>query len=377
MIPVILIIIFVAVLSFGLIRLTYNKYWDKGLDVNLNFAEDEVREGDSTALLEVITNRKNLPLPAVEIDFSLDRGLRFVNTENSMVSDKLYRRDIFALSSNQKITRRLELRCIKRGYYTLKENGLSANDIFLSKKYVASFPQSTELYVCPARISTERIAVPFNRIMGELLSKNRVFEDPFEFGGIRDYTITDPMKNINWKASAKTGSLAVNFHDSTLSQKLCILLDTSGSNSAMEAELDEESIRITAALAERVAAEGISLDILGCGRDLENGEQLKLTGLSTGSMDLVNKSLARLRLNHDDDMKSLMESLPADNRTVYIFVGKNKQPYIQKELVRLAGDTRSLWICPYENEAPEIAVDKGKVELILWAADKRKAGKEL
>ena len=51
-------------------------------------------------------------------------------------------------------------------------------------------------------------------MIGSITSRQFLYEDPFEFRGIRDYTITDPMNKINWKASARSGNLMVNLHDS-------------------------------------------------------------------------------------------------------------------------------------------------------------------
>lgn len=376
MIPVIIFILLLILAVMALIRLIYNKNWHKGLDVKLRFADSQVREGDSTLLLEEISNRKNLPLPAVEIDFNFDRGLRFVNTANSIVSDKLYRRDIFALAPNQKITRRLELNCLKRGYYTLTENGLAAKDIFLSKKYVTAFPQSTRLYVFPEHISAERIAVPFKRIMGELLTRDRVYEDPFEFGGIRDYMQSDPMKYINWKASAKSGKLVVNLHDSTLSQRVCIFLDTSGSDSAREAELTEEAIRLCAALSEKISSAGVGLDIISSGRDKLSGEKLRMESLGSGSLTALAKALARLELT-DESIGAELSRFKADRRTLVILISKNNSPEALHELYRLSGDGRAMWIRPYADEAEKLALNEGRVIYQPWNVDLRKAEKEL
>ncbi len=376
MIPVIILILLLIFAAMAAIRFLYDRNWSKGLGVRLSFADPEVREGEVTELLEEITNRKNLPLPAVEIDFNLDRGLRFVNTANSLVSDRLYRRDIFALSGNQKITRRLKLNCTKRGYYSLSGNGLVANDIFLSKKYVTAMLQNTSLYVLPEKISSERISVPFNRIMGELLTRDRVYEDPFEFGGIRDYIPTDPMKYINWKASAKSGGLVVNLHDSTLSQRVCILLDTAGNFSAFDSELTEEGIRIAASLAERITANGISLDIISSGRDVLSRETFHMENLSAGSMNSLLRSFARLELT-EESIANEIKNIKPDGKTLYILISKNNSEENSRGLQSLAGANRCLWVCPYMNDDEPENPNKGKIELIPWAADVRKAGKEL
>ena len=59
----------------------------------------------------------------------------------------------------------------------------------------------------------------------ETLLNKFIFEDPFEFKGIRNYTTSDPMKKINWSASAKTGELMVNNYYDTTSRHVTIFLD--------------------------------------------------------------------------------------------------------------------------------------------------------
>ena len=46
-------------------------------------------------LTEVITNRKKLPLPVLEVGFHTRKELVFRDTENTNVSDYVYKRDIF------------------------------------------------------------------------------------------------------------------------------------------------------------------------------------------------------------------------------------------------------------------------------------------
>lgn len=43
--------------------------------------------------------------------------------------------------------------------------------------------------------------------------------------GVREYTPTDPMKSINWKASARFGTLQVNQYEPTARHRLMILLN--------------------------------------------------------------------------------------------------------------------------------------------------------
>ena len=91
----------------------YDRLWGKGLEVKTSFQEEYATEDDTAALTEVVVNDKFLPLPVVEIDFHMGKGLRFTDEANTAVSDYTYRRDVFALGPRQKITRTLEFRCAR------------------------------------------------------------------------------------------------------------------------------------------------------------------------------------------------------------------------------------------------------------------------
>ena len=164
----------------------YDRFWNKGLEVKIAFQEEYATENDTAALTEVVVNDKLLPLPVVEIDFHMDKGLRFVGEANTAVSDRSYRRDVFAMGVRQKITRTLEFRCARRGYYAIDQAGMDVRSLVLTKKYVGTSPQHTAFYVLPRPVPTQRIQIPFSQIMGSVLSRKRVYDDPFEFAGLRD-----------------------------------------------------------------------------------------------------------------------------------------------------------------------------------------------
>ena len=130
----------------------------------MSFQEEYAVEDDTALLAEVVVNDKLLPLPVVEIDFHMDKGLRFSDEANTAVSDRSYRRDVFALGARQKITRTLEFRCARRGYYAIGQAGLDVRSLLLTKS-TWLHPQATDFYVLPRLVSTQRIQIPFSQIM--------------------------------------------------------------------------------------------------------------------------------------------------------------------------------------------------------------------
>lgn len=83
----------------------YEKYWDKGLRLTLGFSKDAAYRKEEVDLIEVVENRKKLPLPILTVKFETSRNLVAKDDKNSSVSDNYYRNDIFTMRSMRKVTR--------------------------------------------------------------------------------------------------------------------------------------------------------------------------------------------------------------------------------------------------------------------------------
>ena len=110
----------------------------------------------------------------------------------------------------------------------------------------------------PGRVDIRRIRFLYQAVSGMILSKSRLYPDPFAFSGIREYAPSDPMNRINWKASAKSQSLMVNQLDSTTSIRASLFLDVEDSGIWKHESLTEEGIRVAASLAEWMVKNGMS-----------------------------------------------------------------------------------------------------------------------
>ena len=79
----------------------YHRVWRKAVDVRLWFDTDALYAGGQTKLYEVIENRKRMPLPVLEVSFHTKKELDFADTENTSVSDYIYKRDVFSVLGMQ------------------------------------------------------------------------------------------------------------------------------------------------------------------------------------------------------------------------------------------------------------------------------------
>ncbi len=245
-----LIIIFVmAALLYVLQSVVYSIWGSKGLQAQVWFERGAVTEGENGILVEQVSNAKWLPMPVVHLLMQTDRELVFngESRDNTTVSDQNYRIDVYSIMPWQKITRRLRFCAAKRGYYPVRELSLEYRNLFFQPFSSFQQPADTWLYVYPRPVFTQEIDMVVQKLMGEVLIRRRLLEDPYAFYGIREYQTYDTMRQINWKATAKTGELRVNTCQSTVSCRVSILLDVRPPHTARAMERVEQGIRMAAA----------------------------------------------------------------------------------------------------------------------------------
>lgn len=337
-------------------NLYYARHWSANLTVSLDFLQDFVYAGDRAEMTEQIENRKKLMLPIVEVGFHMDRNLSFHDCENTNVSDYAYKRDIFALLGMQRVTRKLSLDCMKRGYYRIDKSDLTTFSILHRRRFSVEVPANAALYVYAARTNVSDILVTCERLMGSLQCAKRLYEDPFAFSSIREYTITDPMNTINWKASARTGELMVNTFESTLTEKVMIYLDMEDRSILKYEHLTEDSVSVAASLAQRLIGRGMEVGLCinaasGVNSSMEDNKQTTFTYIepAAGKKQLNDIEQALSHCKSDDSVipfTTLLASLIPED-AVMIFISKNVSQN-QSAIEQFADKTQlAVWVAPY------------------------------
>lgn len=342
-----------VLLAWFLSRKLYARYWHRGLSVDIYFQDRFIYEGEASTMKEVVINDKLLPLPALEIRFSSNRSLEFLNdaSANTSSTDRSYKRDVFSFLFHQRIERTLPFTAHKRGFYQIYDVSLTGYDFFFHSGYYADLHPDTVLYVYPRQVDTHRIAMLCQAISGALLSRSRLYPDPFEFSGIREYRKEDPMNHINWKASARTGSLMVNQFDSTTSISLSILFDVEDRLILKYEDLVEETIRIVSSLAGRLVKDRMSFHVASNGFDAATGAPLSMYLKSGGGkIAELNQKLACMDSSRAAcSAAELLQKEAELKRTdhTYIFISKNREDDLTNAMQALIGTGgQILWVLP-------------------------------
>jgi uncharacterized protein (DUF58 family) len=201
------------------------------------------------------------------------------------------------------------------------------------------------------------------RMLGTLQCAKRLYEDPFSFRTIRNYTTDDPMKTVNWKASAKTGSLMVNTFDSVQSQRAMIFLDIEDGGILKYEDLVEESISIAATIIRKLSRQSTEVGFIYNGdKDIKN---LLLPTNKKGELANVEKTLAEYDEKNNERpeklesiIKYVFDEADFSEDTLLIFITKNFNENIFATIKEKAKDYQSLIIVPAYRGDKENA-DKG------------------
>lgn len=351
--PMFLLLLLGVLLAWLSSRILFKKYWNRGLSVQITFKERSIYEGERSTMKETVINDKLLPLPALEVRFSSSRYLEFLNeaSANTSATDNCYKRDVFSFLFHQKIERTLPFTAGKRGLYQIYEVTCIGYDFFFRSGYYMDIPQQTALYVYPRQVDTHRIRLLCTAISGAVLSRNRLFPDPFEFSGIREYRREDPVNHINWKASARTGELMTNQFDSTTSIFLTLIFDLEDKLILKYEDLVEETIRITSSLAARLMKSRMSFHIISNAADPLTRTPFSMNlDADSRDMEKLNQKLACMDSKETVlEMDALLQQEAACKKSghTYVFISKNREEALISRLRLLAaGNNEILWVIP-------------------------------
>ena len=245
-----------------LIRAVYLRVWDRGLSVELAFGQHAVSEGQEATLRATVTNAKLLPLPVLMLRYKMNRGLRMGENANATVTDKLNVVEYFSVLGNERVVREQKVEATRRGCYHIDVLNLMMPQLISGQESFLVLPQDTELIVYPKLLEIPEMWGICEKIIGDIVSRRRLFEDVFSFRGIRDYTRTDPLSAVNWKATARTGKMMVNLRDYTFGQEVRILLNLEEPNYRYGEDVLENAIRIAATVACRCISDRIPVSLI-------------------------------------------------------------------------------------------------------------------
>lgn len=171
--------------------------------------------GETIPVAVQLKNESRLPIPWLHLRESIALELRSHDSLNVVASLRGRETAVFTYHVKGK----------RRGYYQLGPLRLATGDLFgftpqrvgaAGVEYVTVYPRITPL---------AHLGLPSRLPFGTIGSHQRLFEDPARPMGVRDFRSGDSLRQINWKASARTQNLVVKTFQPAISLETAVLLD--------------------------------------------------------------------------------------------------------------------------------------------------------
>ena len=256
--------------------------------------------GDNVAVVVNVQNQGKLPIPWCLVEDLLPRRALIHEPPNLAVEGR--RLQLSMLRAGEKQSLLYQLTCNRRGYYQLGPLVLETGDLFgLHRRYrVATKPHF--LLVMPQVIPLAGYDVSSKRPIGEVKMTYRLFEDPTRIAGVRRYEAGDPLSRVNWRATARTGTLHSKVYEPSTVAGATILLEYHKASHSRKHEPMRSELAVTAAasIANAVYEMGQQIGLVTNGRDA--ADRIRQQGWD---YDIRTRDAARAAASMRDDSDRL------------------------------------------------------------------------
>lgn len=291
---------------FGLRKVTYRRFFNRAA----------VYEGEKAEMVEIIENKKIIPILWLRVESRISPYLKFKKQDDLDIRHDRFHQSVFYMKGYKRITRRHEMTCTHRGYFRLKKVAVTTGDLFGLFNRFKEIKGDAELYVYPKLLTFDEIPLESLKWQGDVTMRRWIMPDPILVNGIREYRYGDSQKDIHWGATAKTGELQVKVHDHTVSPRTIIALNTQitetlwGDMRYKDKETIENGIRFAAHLATWSISQGLDVGF-HCNGKLEDssGTILVPPACSTAHLELILQTMAKLDICRERNFHSILDDL--------------------------------------------------------------------
>ena len=315
------VILIVLILAVETLIFTRNMF--KNFRYTATFSKGEVFEGESVELVETVLNGKELPIPSLRAEITASRWLEFSNTDSIQNEEIRFVPSFFMLKGYQKITRRWDVACTRRGVHGVRSIILISNDLLGLKTLSQPVYVNSNVVVLPTPVDLGKYFVNPRLMQGDFVVPRALVEDPFFVSGVRQYAPTDSLKQIHWSATAKTGEIMVRNYDYTNKQNMTVILNMQsrpsergkvGNTAALET-----GIKVCTALFEQAHSICIGVRFASNGSlsDDVNDKEMVFTreySSEEGTYELL-RTLAYLKLRSTRDVYDLLREIESQEMT--------------------------------------------------------------
>jgi uncharacterized protein (DUF58 family) len=215
--------------------------------------------GDRVTVTIEIVNQGRLPLAWAAVRERLPTALRPVEPASWTIS----------LGPGARQRHQYTLVCARRGYYPIGPLTAAGGTPWEAERQEGVLAALIYFTVYPLIIPLDRLGLPSRLPLGARRSLNPLLPDPSRLSGIRDYQPGDRLRDVHWRATARTGHLQVKLYQPSqpLQVALFLDLDSHAYDFRTRERASELAIVVAASLAAHVVGERQAVGLYCNGRD--------------------------------------------------------------------------------------------------------------
>ena len=254
--------------------------------------------GDTIDYSVSLDNDKVLPLIWVDIQDSFPEGLDLTGATMRGTGLELNRQHTITTSllPYQKATWKYSLTCSERGYHRIGPVRLRTGDIFGFNSAETRYNQFDHILVFPRVVDIEGLVFPVEHPMGEIRGTRPIYFDTNRVVGQRDYQPRDPMKHIDWKATARARTLQTKVFEPVVSLNMLIVMNGSTREHSWQGSnrrLFERTVTIAASVASLADRRGYTYGVVSNAVASYSGKWIHVPmGASSSQLTMALEALA-------------------------------------------------------------------------------------
>ncbi len=307
----------------GLIASTISKLWHRLAleDVHYERLLPQKRAfiGETVPITLALTNRKPLPLPWVQIDDPIGDGLEVVEgiTHSDSYTGTHRVRQSVSMAWYERTLWDYKVRPTRRGLLEVGPVTIESGDPFgFTSEFKNEYHKDTIL-VYPRMVSLGELGIPSVRPLGDVRGGLRIYPDPSRPVGLRGYVRGDPLKWVDWKATARLQEMQVRQYDPSTATTVVLVVAVDTDEPYWETHDPDELERVilaAAAVAGYATEEGYVIGLFS--NDLRIPEDGRMTVPPSHGREHLSEVMAALAMMKNFAVAPMAEQLSAHSRVL-------------------------------------------------------------
>lgn len=227
--------------------------------------------GERFPLQLEVENRKLLPISWLRVQ---DPWPKAIGPEEedllapTHIPDRGLLTNVFSLRWYERARRNFTLHFRKRGIYMVGPARLESGDLFGFYEQSREIEPKELFTVFPSLVPFQDLRLPVDDPFGDRRSRRRLYEDPNQPIGVRDYHPEDSFRRVHWPATAHTGELQVKVFQPTSANIMVVCLNVSTFSRHWEGTypaLLEHLVKVAATLVYKGIQDGYRVGLISNG----------------------------------------------------------------------------------------------------------------